>query len=605
MYKCFFLTLLLFSQGSTEWTHPYKENTTFTQYLFPDLQGPNSFTPISPIKKTFPQNYQKGLSSRLAILLTQKDSHWLGLVKGLKTIGIPFLITEDENTAFQHQVILVYPNLPKNLTKLLSYISSGGIALTFQDITPIKNLLNCQKVFTAPHISLQCIKEHPYNISFNDDPPFRITSSQYPLQTFQYQTPNANPILKYEDDSFAMIESNYNKGKILALGFDLGTFLIKSYTLKNENTNLAHELSNHYTPSVDTLLRLLKILYHTYEKDAVTIGTVPEYKSLSVLLTHDIHDKKEMKNALFFAKSEAKKKVLATYFLQAKYMTDYMDFAYFTDEALPQIKVLQDLHMELGAHSVVHGKSYPYLPIGSGKETYPSYHPVSIDKNEILQASLLGELRVSQFLLSHFLNKKIPSWRSPALFFPTALPECLEATHLTYSSSTTANICWTHLPFQLNYHCEDSAEVSTFEFPVTLFDTGLEKLSIENSFQLAKKLSSYGGLFIVLIHPQDITDRIQFQEALIDKIQEFSWIGTLSQLGEWWVNRNTLEIDVISQNKEKILLLHASPPAKKITLHIPSHWKLKTTQKFIQQIGNELHIEQIDKDLQIPFIILK
>ncbi len=63
------------------------------KFDFDGVSGPNAVTAIAAAQPTQWQVYDKGAASRLAIFLTDKNSAWLGLVHGLKTIGVPFRIT--------------------------------------------------------------------------------------------------------------------------------------------------------------------------------------------------------------------------------------------------------------------------------------------------------------------------------------------------------------------------------------------------------------------------------------------------------------------------------------------------------------------------------
>jgi len=82
--------------------------------------------------------YGHGTTSRLAILLTDPDSSWLGLTHGLKSIGIPFKITRDVQEALRHNVVLVYPVIsgkvlsPEALRRLAEYPRAGGTLIGVQ-----------------------------------------------------------------------------------------------------------------------------------------------------------------------------------------------------------------------------------------------------------------------------------------------------------------------------------------------------------------------------------------------------------------------------------------------------------------------------------------
>src|SRR5262245_60170896 len=80
-------------------------------YHFKGVNGPQQVTPPLPARTAAWQQYGEGSPSRLAILLTDPDSAWLGLAHGLKTIGVPFRITRDVETALAHEVVVVYPTI--------------------------------------------------------------------------------------------------------------------------------------------------------------------------------------------------------------------------------------------------------------------------------------------------------------------------------------------------------------------------------------------------------------------------------------------------------------------------------------------------------------
>lgn len=64
-------------------------------FRFPGLSGPSTTSVVGPDVPTPISEYAGGGLSRMAILLTDRDSSWLGLVQGLKSFGIPFTLTED------------------------------------------------------------------------------------------------------------------------------------------------------------------------------------------------------------------------------------------------------------------------------------------------------------------------------------------------------------------------------------------------------------------------------------------------------------------------------------------------------------------------------
>ncbi|WP_415844928.1 hypothetical protein ACMYUJ_19325 [Stutzerimonas zhaodongensis] len=71
------------------------------------LNGPGEPSYVSEQARSDWKGYSGGERSRLAILLTDEDSAWLGLAHGLKSIGVPFTITDDVTEATRHHVVLV------------------------------------------------------------------------------------------------------------------------------------------------------------------------------------------------------------------------------------------------------------------------------------------------------------------------------------------------------------------------------------------------------------------------------------------------------------------------------------------------------------------
>jgi len=100
-------------------------------FVFENLSGPSesSVVPIPDLKPL--SLYTKGSSSRLAILLTDTESSWLGLAHGLKSLGVPISVTTDHRRALKHRIILVYPTisgrvLEASALKALAAFPRGG-----------------------------------------------------------------------------------------------------------------------------------------------------------------------------------------------------------------------------------------------------------------------------------------------------------------------------------------------------------------------------------------------------------------------------------------------------------------------------------------------
>lgn len=587
-------------------------------FKFKDVSGPDTVAVIQSPAKANWRDYESGDSNRLVIFLTNPDSSWLGLVHGLKTIGVPFRITNDIDNALQHKVMLVYPGISgklltqRQLKKLADYaqqggniiavnVLGGGLASIF-GFKSVKSSVDNNRVELQP---VHAITKDLMDIGFRSIKLSTKNKGQLSFGTHVYQAPKHKPIAVYNDDSAAIVYNKYNKSETYAIGFDIGFYLLKAYNRRLGT--VAKTYANGFESSVDNLLRLIKAIYLRHEPVAVTLGTVPYGKNLSVILTHDIDYNKSLENALVYARHESDENVSATHFIQTKYIRDWNDKIFFDNKNIDNLKKLKALNVEVGSHSVSHSQSFQIFKPGSGDEKYPDYVPYVQDENETYNGTVLGELRVSKFLLDYFLpDNNVISFRPGHLSNPLSLPESLEATGYRYSSSVTANVSMTHLPFQLNYNRDNYSETSIFEFPITIEDELPPKMGdrLEPAVELAHKISRYGGLYVVLIHPNILGHKLDFQKGLVTAIKPFSWFGKISEFGDWWSARNKVTLDVSSVGKKHHLRLKAPTSINGLVLNIPESWKLlkiKNAKQLVSKKRNRLILNEVKGKVDLYF----
>jgi hypothetical protein len=232
--------------------------------------------------------------------------------------------------------------------------------------------------------------------------------------------------------------------------------------------------------------------------------------------------------------------------------------------------------MEIGSHTVAHSKVFNKFPMGTGSERYPSYIPFVKDRQTAFNGTILGELRVSKFLLEEFSKQTLVSFRPGELSNPFSLPQALESTGYRYSSTATANNSLTHLPYQLNYDRSGQAETNMFEFPVTVEDEELPKLGerVPEALELAHQISRYGGSFVVLIHPNVVDHKLEFEKRFVEGVKSFAWFGSVSQFGQWWSARNEVAADVSREGDTNLLTLQVPNPMAGLTVQVPKGWTL-------------------------------
>lgn len=580
-------------------------------FIFDNLKGPSTKSVLPQRVKTSWKQYSKGSSNRLAILLTDENSNWLGLAHGLKSIGVPFVITTDYKQATQHKVIVVYPlisgralqadalkalaAIPRNGGSLIGFnVLGGGLheVFGFQDIISDKR-----------HKQINFDSASSISNTFTD-PNEKMIRLERTQKSNSYTKPTNKPIATYDDGTAAITYRNIGNGHAYAIGFDFGQYILKGYNARQET--IARSFDNQYEPSVDVLLRILKAAYLQGEPNAVTLSTVPQGKDVAVLLTHDIDFTKSIKNAVDYARYEKSQNIRGTYFIQTKYIKDFNDDVFFNTEGVQYLKEIDALGMEIGSHTIAHSKIFSKFPMGTGSESYPTYQPFVKESFVAYNGTILGELRVSKFLLeSQLPGHQVISFRPGELSYPFQLPEALFATGFKYGSSTTANNALTHLPYQANYSRETDSELEMFEFPVTIEDEALPKLGdrVPQAIALAQKLRKYGGSIVILIHPNILGHKLDFEKQFVSAVKPYAWFGSISDFGNWWTARNKVTVDIDSTGTKKRLSLKSPVVLDSIGLTIPNGWQVEKTEPKINytQHGKQLLVHQVPQSLLITF----
>jgi len=314
--------------------------------------------------------------------------------------------------ALRHDVVLVYPVIsgkvlsPDALTKLSEYPRAGGTLIGVQVLGGGLN-----QVFGF-HDAVASRQRYDIRLSETDlllasfteprERQLRVGVRENGIEvlgTYGY-TESVTPLALFEDGTAAITQKANGHGQAYAIGLDLGFLLLKGYNSRADE--IVHTYNNQFDPTLDVWLRLLKSIYRSAQEGAVTLGTVPFGKSLSVMLTHDIDFTQSIKNAVDYAEYEKSQGLVGTYFIQVKYIRDYNDDIFFNDKGVRYVARLAELGMELGSHTIAHSNGFNRFPMGTGREAYPSYVPFVKDRMTAYNASILGELRVSKFLIEHF-----------------------------------------------------------------------------------------------------------------------------------------------------------------------------------------------------------
>lgn len=561
----------------------------FKQVIFRGLSGPPDSSAIAPPGVAFPwRRYAVGGSpSRLAILLTDTLSDWVGLVHGLRTIGVPFTITRDASEAVRHRVVLVYPLVSgraldsPSLHLLAQHPLHGGTLIASNVLGGLEATFGFQSMLTSrTHFELRFAPDDQLTREFSDPRERRLrlgnraTQQETVIGSYYFTEPRERPLATYEDGSAAITQRSFSGGgRAIAFGLDIGYLLHRGYN--NRDDFIYRDYVNGFEPTLDVFLRLLRNAYLAGEPNAVVVSTVPGGRDLALALTHDIDYAASMDLGVSYARFEQSADVHATYFVQTKYVTDWNDTAFFDAPAIRAMRAIEALGGDIESHSVSHTVMFRTVPLGTGTEAYPTYRPRVISRDSVSDASLLGELRVSKFLLDRFSSHPSTFFRPGHLRNPEALPQALEATGYHFSSSTTANTSLTHLPYALTYGRRTGSETSIFEFPVTVEDEASPLgTRLQSTLALARQLQRYGALMVVLIHPNVLGEKLAFEQQLVEALNPTSWIGSLLEFATFWHARDAVQVDVEGSGDAFVLSLVLPEGAAALALHVPLTWRL-------------------------------
>ena len=553
-----------------------------------------------------PEDFGAGGKSRLAIYLTDPAAPWLGLAFGLRTIGVPFIVTTDVRLAVQHQLVLAYPTISGQRVDtaaseaLRAHVNGGGTLIGFEilgaglnDVFGIAGVKpgRGHKAFAW---SSEAIRSLGFTQPQEQSVPLAGPGSDAGSPGYALEPAAGSVVLAHFDGGQpALVRNPQGRGLAYALGLDLGAF----FSSAQQGRRQGRAYVNAYEPGVDILLRWLRQVYREAEPLAVTLATVPQGRPLAVLLSHDVDSGVSILNGIAYARSEALQQVHATYFVPTTYVRDWTDQPFFDVAGIDALGALQAEGAEIASHSVSHSPVFSRLPIGAGSERYPDYVPVVKSRTETQAATLLGELRVSRYLLQTAVpGSRIESFRPGYLEYPFALPEALQATGYRYSSSLTAGSAMSHLPYQLSHHRDGRAAVPVWEFPVTLEDERMRPMDtilLPRALEVARQLSTYGGMCMLLIHPNVLADKQRFQETFVAQMREAgAWIGSLGEFAPWWEARDGVQVDVETVAGQPRIVLRSPVSIKGLALQLPQGWRIAVGSPLAAISG--VHGESVD-----------
>lgn len=566
------LAMLLVGGGYVAWDRLNRPPSD-EMYWFEGVRGPKGVTKIVEPPLTQISQFERGGPHRLAILVTDPDSGWLGLVRGFRALGVPITVTQDVDRALRHRVVLVYPIVSGQVLQgpqiraLADHVRSGGTVVAFN--LAGGGLEELFGVRVGPESNARTRLRWTAATGVAEEDEIAVSGSgEARVGSVGYEALSAQVVGRFEDGSAGATCRDVG-GQACLLGVDLGSLAERAMNGRAES--ISRSYVNGYEPSLDSLFRWLRDLYVAGEPMPWLVSSVPAGREVSILFTHDIDFGHSVTNAAAFARALEARGVRGTFFVQTKYMKDYNDSIFFDDTTVPLLTDLSRKGHELGSHTVAHSGRFQDMRPGTGKEMYPDYRPRVTSVASVEHATILGELRVSKFLLEDLSGARIESFRPGRLSDPFSLPQALTATGYRYSSSITANTVLTHLPFQLTNNRGDGALVPIYEFPITIEDELPPRMGdrLDAGNALIERIARHQGVAVILAHPNITDHKLRFVEGVADYWRGRAWMGTVGAFGLWWARRDALETDVIERDGRWYLQSGSTLPVDAVTVILP------------------------------------
>lgn len=116
--------------------------------------------------------------------------------------------------------------------------------------------------------------------------------------------------------------------------------------------------------------------------------------------------------------------------------------------------------------------------------------------------------------------------------------------------------------------------MEVFEFPVTIEDEASPKLGdrLAQALDVARQVGRYGGVCVILIHPNILGHKLEFEKGFVAGIRPDAWFGSVGQFGRWWAARNKVELDVVSGRMGLTVTVTVPEAVSGLTLDVPSGW---------------------------------
>ena len=551
-------------------------------------QLPTAQVPVTPLvhfsenpTRAFPEEFPM----QVAVYWTTPNQGILDLTHSLQEMGIPFFVTTDLDRALKHPLLILYPAAtgatftPTQIEALTQYASSGKSIFAVNIFAGGLRDLFGFRAYTPSR------RRYFVNFVPGADPALRYINRPEELQTRlgdphygdiywtnAYTSDGTSQVLaRFDDGSAAVLRKNVGKGFAYVSGVSFFDAVLRSQVARH------YEAERHYVnafePGADVWLLLLRAWYESREPDAVRLSTIPDGQSSVVLLSHDVDWENSFDPMLDYARMEAQHHTRSSFMIQTNYVSDYSSRAFFYGKNLEDLKQVYAMGSSIGSHSVIHSLGFNHFSLGTGAETYVSYHPANTGRETATGADVFGEVRVSKELIDGQLpGHDTILFRSPGLRIPPDLPEALQRCGYLFDSSFTADDVLTNFPYALPLGLNFDEDSGIDEFPITIEDTDPPPAlplpqRVPQALEVFRANAENEAINVILIHSNEAGAKLRAEEQILDQLPPDITATDLLSYAEFWRARNRLRwIVTPGENASTVILMvQAEEPVPGIT----------------------------------------
>ncbi|KAJ3146544.1 hypothetical protein HDU86_008476 [Geranomyces michiganensis] len=383
----------------TDWTGPLAATAD---------PGSTSQAPVNP----FGTRYQNAADAhRVAIFLPawSKTPSWMGVVHGLRIIGVPARVINATSQLSSTMVAIIYTGTEYNwipttadISNLELFVKKGGQLISMCNIPlSLRGLFGVLSAKEATGGTRAAAQFHNVEgprpsilrgMNFSDPSDYIANiwddAADGGFQTVGYMlvSPGVSSLADYRrrvapvstvttsdltiyKAAATVFKPLGSAGDAYCIGLDLGYWYFRAMS---EDTQIGDSYIGRYQPGYDTILRIIKNIFMR-TPDAMTLWTVPYNLGLTFLTTWDLDTAVAYPQSLAMATAALQAGANGNINMQTKYVSDAYEAEYF-QYAAPYIYQITGFppdsdgrpRIDIASHSVSHSPNANSFPLGSG-----------------------------------------------------------------------------------------------------------------------------------------------------------------------------------------------------------------------------------------------